>query len=156
MQPSDNFANSPIPVPDTDDPDYAAQPLQVPLNVPYSTSFDSPVWTAPSDPAAQSIIDAVNTEVSTNTLEVLSPSGPVPPLESPSPVMPPFLPVDPPAAPFSFAGIWYYVVRWVNSCRAGMSWFFSIWSSLPPAMFYPVFGSAVAVIVIGTWRRFFE
>lgn len=52
-------------------------------------------------------------------------------------------------------GIWYYVVQWVRSISTWMTTMFNVWSGLPVAMVYPVWATAVIVIVIGVYRRFF-
>lgn len=57
---------------------------------------------------------------------------------------------------FGFSGIWHYVVTWVGSMAAGAAVIWSIWNGLPSAMVIPVFATAVIVIVVGLWRRFFE
>lgn len=55
----------------------------------------------------------------------------------------------------SLFGIWHYVVDWVHSLGSFAGTVFSIWSSLPYAMVLPVYASAVVVIVLGMYRRFF-
>lgn len=57
---------------------------------------------------------------------------------------------------FGFSGIWHYVVSWVGSMAAGAAVIWSIWNGLPAAMVIPVYATAVIVIVVGLWRRFFE
>lgn len=60
-----------------------------------------------------------------------------------------------PSFDFNFKGIWYYVVQWVRSISTWMTTMFNVWSGLPVAMVYPVWATAVIVIVIGVYRRFF-
>lgn len=57
---------------------------------------------------------------------------------------------------FGFSGIWHYVVSWVGSMAAGAAVIWSVWNGLPVAMVIPVYATAVIVIVVGLWRRFFE
>lgn len=57
---------------------------------------------------------------------------------------------------FGFSGIWHYVVTWVGSMAAGAAVIWSVWNGLPSAMIIPVYATAVIVIVVGLWRRFFE
>lgn len=54
-----------------------------------------------------------------------------------------------------FAGIWYYVVTWVTSLGSWLTVMYGIWNGLPYAMIVPVYASAVIVIVVGMYRRFF-
>lgn len=151
LSPQDKYKNSPIPVPDTDADDYVPQPQTIIVNVPWPDDVEDPDFTDLTDSAVVSVVDPVLEASTSNTLEPVIPSTPP---SDPSPVMPPFLPSQPPTFNFNLGGIWYYVVRWVNSVRSGAALIFSVFNNIPPAMFYPIFGSAVAVIVIGVWRRF--
>lgn len=54
-----------------------------------------------------------------------------------------------------FAGIWHYVITWVSSLGAWLSMMYGVWNGLPYAMVVPVYASAVIVIVVGMYRRFF-
>lgn len=55
-----------------------------------------------------------------------------------------------------FSSIWQYVVNWVSSISPFLTLMQTVWSKLPYAMVLPVYASAVVVIVLGMWRRFFE
>lgn len=151
LKPQDKYSSLPIPVPDTESSDYVPQPQTIIVNVPWPSDAEDPDFTDLTDPAVASVVDPVIEASTSNTLAPVIPSSPP---ADPSPVMPPFLPSQPPTFNFNLGGIWYYVVRWVNSVRSGAALIFSVFNNLPPAMFYPIFGSAVAVIVIGVWRRF--
>lgn len=52
-------------------------------------------------------------------------------------------------------GIWYYVVQWVNSISTWFTWMFGVFANLPYAMVVPIYASAVVVIVLGVYKRFF-
>lgn len=151
LSPTDKYSNSPIPVPDTDSEDYVPQPQTIILNVPWPSDVSDPDFTDLTDPAVAEVVDPVIDAATSNSLDPVIPSSTP---GAPSSVMPPFLPSQPPTFNFNLGGIWYYVVRWVNSVRSGAALIFSVFNNIPPAMFYPIFGSAVAVIVIGVWRRF--
>ena len=56
---------------------------------------------------------------------------------------------------FNLSSIWHYVVEWVSSLGSWFSLTFSIWRSLPYAMVVPVYATAVVVIVLGVYKRFF-
>lgn len=127
-----------VDIPDTDDEDYLPAPLPVPWNVPYNESLDT-------------VIDSAIDQILENELEAVEERVDPAPAET---VMAPFLPFDLPSFNFSLSGIWYYVVRWVSSIGSGVALLFNVFGNIPPAMFYPVFGSAVVVIVIGVWKRF--
>lgn len=73
----------------------------------------------------------------------------------PSEVFVPLLPITLPDFNFSLSGIWYYVVRWVESIGSWISLMFTVWASLPYAFVAPVYASAVIVIVLGVYKRFF-
>lgn len=55
----------------------------------------------------------------------------------------------------NLSGIWSYVRDWVQSIGSWFSWMFGVFSSLPYAMVVPIYASAVIVIVLGIYRRFF-
>lgn len=74
---------------------------------------------------------------------------------NPTPVTIPILGVQLPDFNFNLKGIWYYVVQWVSSLRAWLGTMFNVWNLLPASMVYPVWASAVIVIVLGVYRRFF-
>lgn len=75
----------------------------------------------------------------------------------PIPVVPDphFFSFDLPDFDFDFIGIWHYVVDWVASLGSWLSMMFTVWSCLPSAMVIPVYASAVVVIVLGMYKRFF-
>lgn len=54
-----------------------------------------------------------------------------------------------------FLSIWHYVIDWVASLGSWLNTMFSIWSGLPSAMVLPVYATAVIVIVLGMYKRFF-
>lgn len=56
---------------------------------------------------------------------------------------------------FGFPSIWHYVVSWVGSLAPWLATMFTIWNGLPASMVIPVYATAVIVIVIGMYRRFF-
>lgn len=52
-------------------------------------------------------------------------------------------------------GIWYYVRQWIASIASFVGWIFSVYSNLPYAMVVPIYATAVIVIVLGIYKRFF-
>lgn len=70
-------------------------------------------------------------------------------------VFTPLLPIQLPSFNFSFSGIWHYVREWVGSISSWLSVMFTVWSHLPYAITVPVYATAVIVIVLGVYKRFF-
>lgn len=159
----------PVILPDTSDPDYVPRPVTIETNIPVPSRF-----TDPSDPLydpdplpadiANALMPIGAQQVVEDTLEVSQPQvdpDPVPdPEPGPSPdapveVVTPLLPVSFPSFNFSLSGIWHYVVEWVGTLGSWFSMVFTIWSHLPYAFVVPVYATAVVVIVLGVYKRFF-
>lgn len=156
LRPSDKLGSPVIKVPNTSSPSYTPTPLEIALNAPWPSLSDQPDFSDMADIGAKAIIDSIIGEAVENELDTDEQiNSDNPSIEAPTSVMAPFLPVVPPSFNFNLSGIWYYVVRWVNSIRTGVSLIFSVLGLLPAAMFFPVYGSAVVVIVVGIWKRFF-
>lgn len=157
-----------IEYPDPSSPDYAPRPVTIQTNV----EWDDDWGTAPSadptpgvpypitDPATlNNLVPDLWSQIVAGSASVeapqLDPSPDDPSGGSPSEVFIPLLPVTLPNFHFSFSGIWHYVRTWVQSLGSWMTMMFTVWSNLPYAMVVPVYATAVIVIVLGVYRRFF-
>lgn len=132
------------------DPDWGPDPVSNPTpGVPYPITDASTLNNLVPDLWSQIVSDSVSVE---------SPQpdpAPDDPGVSPSEVFIPLLPVTLPDFHFSLSGIWHYVVTWVRSLGAWFTTMFTVWNSLPYAMVVPVYATAVIVIVLGVYKRFF-
>lgn len=146
----------PITIPDPDDPDYDPQDLILPLNVPWDVTQFGDGESTMDDSQAEAVADAIGNSIITATDKAieLNPSSDAP-VTTPSEVYIPFLPVTLPSFQFSLSGIWHYVTAWVTSLGAWFSLVFTTWSYLPYAISVPVYATAVIVIVLGVYKRFF-
>lgn len=146
LRPKDKYNEDAIPVPNVESDTYIPQALEGEYSDAITGALEGVV--NPSiDDILQAVLDAVTENTEVIAEERVDPA-PV------NPVMPPFMPFDLPSFDFNLSGIWYYVVRWVNSIGSGAALLFNVFANIPAALFYPVFGSAVVVIVIGVWKRF--
>lgn len=165
--------NQPILIPDPASPDYEPQPVTIPTVIPYPPEYaplpvpvpdpitgdfpeDAPdpeeVAEALAEPLAQGAIDG---ELVAENPELNPDPEPGPDPDAPVEVITPFLPVVFPSFNFSLSGIWHYVVEWVGTLGSWFSMVFTIWSHLPYAIVVPVYATAVVVIVLGVYKRFF-
>lgn len=153
-----------ITLPDVSSPDYVPAPIEIITNVPWDDSYDDtdedengqPMPFPPSSvsPVVGDMISSI-IEDGFSIEEDPQPSVPDSPPPAPSEVFTPLLPVSPPSFDFNFAGIWHYVREWVASLGAWFSLVFTVWSILPYAIVVPVYATAVVVIVLGVYKRFF-
>lgn len=150
----------PVPIPDVTDPDYGPIPWTGDLGIPWNdTLFGDGTGTLTGEQATD-IVGTIDNAIVSNpdkTIELDTetdiPVNPDPP--TPSEVVIPFLPVVIPSFDFSLSGIWHYVREWVSSLGAWFAVVFTVWSYLPYALVVPVYASAVIVIVLGIYKRFF-
>lgn len=160
-------------IPNPYDPDYDPQPVTIPTVIPYPPEY-APLPVPVPDPitgdfpenapdpeevaeafAEPLIQGAIDGEIVADN-PVLNPEPePGPDPDAPVEVITPFLPVVFPSFNFSFSGIWHYVVEWVGTLGSWFSMVFTIWSHLPYAIVVPVYATAVVVIVLGVYKRFF-
>jgi len=143
--------------------DYVPMPLEIVTNIPWDSSYEDtdeengePVPFPPVD--VPLVVDDILTAISSEEYaleEDPQDPDPDPPPPAPSEVFVPLLPVGLPSFNFSFSGIWHYVREWVSSLGAWFTTLFTIWSALPYAMVVPVYATAVVVIVLGVYKRFF-
>lgn len=152
-----------VELPDPYSPDYVPAPLDIVTNVPWDSSYNDsdeengvPVPFPPVD--VPLVVDDVLTSISAEDYALVEDPqdpDPDPPPPAPSEIFVPLLPVGLPSFNFSFSGIWHYVREWVSSLGSWFSTLFTIWSALPYAMVVPVYATAVVVIVLGVYKRFF-
>lgn len=156
--------------------DYVPQPVTIPTTIPYPPQYvplpapvpdpitgdfpeDAPSPSAVAQAVAQPMMQgAVSGELVQENPELEPEPSPVPspgPGGDPVEVVTPFLPVQFPSFNFSLSGIWHYVVEWVGTLGSWFSMVFTIWSHLPYAIVVPVYATAVVVIVLGVYKRFF-
>lgn len=113
-----------------------------------------------TDPAALNDIvpeaweDVVSSGVEVDPETVPDDPGPGPD-GSITEVFTPLLPTTLPSFDFNFSSIWHYVREWVSSLRSFFTVLFSVWAALPYAIVVPVYATAVIVIVLGVYKRFF-
>lgn len=143
-------------IPDNNDVNYEPIPAAIPTDITWdNTRYGDGTGTL-TDAQSEAITQDVDQEIVYNpakTLELADPA--IPPVPSPSEVYIPFLPVTLPSFQFSLSGIWHYVTAWVASLGAWFSIVFTTWSYLPYAISVPVYATAVIVIVLGVYKRFF-
>lgn len=131
--------NGDIYIPQPSDINYVPEGINVPTNIEYS----------PSNSSTDNLTDILDKIIEQTSPWDLADSI------TPSPVTSPFIPFNLPSFNFNFSGIWHYVVSWIGSLRSGFAFISSCWSALPYQMIIPIYASAVVVIVIGTYKRFF-
>lgn len=132
----------------------------IPASIPTDISWDDTLFGdgtgTLTDAQSEAITQAVDQAIEDNpskTIELADTANP--PTPSPSEVYIPFLPVTLPSFQFSLSGIWHYVTAWVASLGAWFNLVFTTWSYLPYAISVPVYATAVIVIVLGVYKRFF-
>lgn len=138
-------------------PDYVPQARELVTDIPWDDDEYGDVFPLP-DASLVSVISAMVDAISANDFALLDDPNPVDPDAPPPPaseIFSPLLPVSPPSFNFNFAGIWHYVVTWVQSLGSWLSTLFAVWAALPYAMVVPVYATAVVVIVLGVYKRFF-
>lgn len=142
-------------IPDNDDVNYAPLPYVGGLDIPWDNTLygdGSGTLTDAQSEAISGVVDDAITNSLEKTLTLAETDNPSPPV---SEVYIPLLPVELPNFNFSLSGIWHYVVSWVQSLGAWLSLMFQAWAVLPSAITIPVYASAVIVIVLGVYKRFF-
>lgn len=143
-------------IPDNDDVNYTPVDVAVPLDIPWDNTLfgdgDGVLTDAQSEAAAHAADSAI-TDSLEKTLTIADTENPDLPAQNE--VYIPLLPVNLPSFNFSLSGIWHYVVSWVQSLGAWLSLMFKTWAILPSAITIPVYATAVIVIVLGVYKRFF-
>lgn len=143
-------------IPDTTDVNYDPVDVAIPLDIPWDNTLfgdGSGVLTDAQSEAAVSAADSAITDTLEKTLTIADTENPD--IPAPNEVFIPLLPVELPSFNFSLSGIWHYVVSWVQSLGAWLSLMFQTWAVLPSAITIPVYATAVIVIVLGVYKRFF-
>lgn len=140
-------------IPDNDDVNYEPLPFVGPLDITWSDAWG--VGETLSDAQSESIASSLNAVITdTGTLQLADTANPSVP--SPSDTFHSVLPfVDLPSFDFNLSGIWHYVRDWVASLGAWFTLTFQIWQNLPYAIVVPVYATAVVLIVLGVYKRFF-
>lgn len=140
--------------PDTDDENYDAIHPPIPVGIPWDDSLFGDGTGTLTDAQTHALVNEL-TDALADTGEIELAEEGVEPLPDPGEVYVPLLPVALPNFNFNLSGIWHYVREWVSSLGAWLTTLFSIWSALPYAMVVPVYATAVVVIVLGVYKRFF-
>lgn len=159
-----------IPINNPTSPEYHPEPKRITttmpipdgLEIPLPEGVETPEYGVPypvTDPATlNAIVPELWDGLVANDVSIQDTPQPEPgpdPAPNPSEVFVPLLPVTIPSFNFNLAGIWHYVREWVASLGAWFSMVFTIWSHLPYAIVVPVYATAVIVIVLGVYKRFF-
>lgn len=156
-----------ITIPDPYSPSYDPQPKRITTTIPWNPDWGDPLPDGVSTPEygvpypitdpsiLNEAVPAIWDSIVSDGVEIQDSPEPVDPAPGPSEVYIPFLPVTLPSFQFSLSGIWHYVTAWVASLGAWFSLVFMTWSYLPYAISVPVYATAVIVIVLGVYKRFF-
>ena len=156
-----------ITVPDVSDPNYVPQPKRITTTIPWNPDWGDPLPDGVSTPEygipypitdpeiLNDAVPAIWESIVSDGLELQDAPDPVEPGSSPSEVYVPFLPITLPSFNFSLSGIWHYVRDWVTSLGSWFTMVFTIWASLPYAIVVPVYATAVIIVVLGVYKRFF-
>lgn len=156
-----------ISIPDPAGTDYDPQPVRITTTIPWDPDWGNPFPDGVSTPEPGVPYSITDPEILNNAVpdiwnsivadgvEIQDAPEPVNPGPTPSEVYVPFLPITLPSFDFSLSGIWHYVTAWVASLGAWFTMVFSIWAALPYAIVVPVYATAVIVIVLGVYKRFF-
>lgn len=140
-------------IPDNTDVNYSPLPFEQALDHDWDNTTYGDGTGAMTDAQSEAAEAAVSqTMVDARTITNYYTTNPP---SSPSEVVLPFLPIQLPSFDFSLSGIWHYVVTWVQSLGTWLTTMFTVWNSLPYAMVVPVYATAVIVIVLGVYKRFF-
>lgn len=141
-------------IPDNEDVNYVPLPADIPLDIPWDDSLFGDGTGTLSD--AQ-VINAVSSLDSTiEQLNSLLLAGDNAITANPTDTFNSILPFgELPSFNFNLAGIWYYVRNWVASLGSFITAMFTAWSALPSIISLPVYATAVIVIVLGVYKRFF-
>lgn len=144
-------------IPDNQDVNYEPVAVEIPLDVSWDDSLFGDGTDTLTDAHAEAITNSLSDTIvqsDTKTLELADTANP--PVNSGVDTFNSVLPfVDLPSFQFNFSGIWHYVREWVSSLGAWLTTMFTIWNGLPYAIVVPVYASAVIVIVLGVYKRFF-
>lgn len=147
------YRNATITLPDISAEDYTPVAVTIPTSQNWNDERYGDIFPLPDDSLANLVDDSLEL-ASTNELELIVDEAIIDPIV-PSPEYNPLLPSNLPSFNFSFSGIWHYVVEWVATLGDWFTAMFSMWSALPYAMVLPVYATAVIVIVLGVYKRFF-
>lgn len=139
-------------IPDNDDVNYTPLPYVGGLDIPWDNTLYGDGIDTLTDSQIVSISSDLSAAIESDGTLTLSQEAEI---VIPSEVYIPFLPVTLPTFNFSLSGIWHYVTAWVSSLGAWFTMVFTIWSNLPYAISLPVYATAVVVIVLGVYKRFF-
>lgn len=143
-------------IPDNNDVNYAPAPYEQALDYNWDSTAYGDGTGAMTDAQSQAVTDTIDSAITQSESKTITKYVSTPaPAPNPSEVVIPFLPIELPSFNFSLSGIWYYVVAWVQSLGSWLSMMFTVWGSLPYALVVPVYASAVIVIVLGVYKRFF-
>lgn len=144
-------------IPDNEDVNYQPVAVEIPLDINWDDSLFGDGIDTLTDAQAEAITNTLSDTIvqsDTKTLELADTANP--PVSSGVDTFHSVLPfVDLPSFQFNFSGIWHYVREWVSSLGAWLTTMFTIWNGLPYAIVVPVYASAVIVIVLGVYKRFF-
>lgn len=144
--------------PDTNDDEYVPDAIGIPTNIPWDNSKYGDGTGVLTGTQIGTVVGDIDNSIVDNpakTMELADTATPPTPEPPASEVYIPLLPVTLPHFEFNLSGIWHYVTEWVASIGAWMSMMFNVWSNLPFAMVLPVYATAVIVIVLGVYKRFF-
>ena len=141
-------------IPDNEDVNYQPLPYVGPLNLPWDQTRYGDGSGTLSDAQSQAIEGDLSSAIENDRTLELAQDTPIP-ADTPKPNYLPILPVALPSFNFSLSGIWHYVRDWVSSLGAWFTLVFSLWASLPYAIVVPVYATAVIVVVLGVYKRFF-
>lgn len=144
-------------IPDNTDVNYEPVAVEIPLDINWDDSLFGDGTDTLTDAQAEAITNTLSDTIvqsDTKTLELADTANP--PVSSGVDTFHSVLPFgDLPSFQFNFSGIWHYVREWVSSLGAWLTTMFTIWNGLPYAIVVPVYASAVIVIVLGVYKRFF-
>lgn len=144
-------------IPDNTDVNYEPVAVEIPLDISWDDSLFGDGTDTLTDAQAEAITNTLSDTIvqsDTKTLELADTANP--PVSSGVDTFHSVLPFgDLPSFQFNFSGIWHYVREWVSSLGAWLTTMFTIWNGLPYAIVVPVYASAVIVIVLGVYKRFF-
>lgn len=146
----------PITIPVISASDYIPSAVEIVTDIPWDDDRYGDVFPLP-DLQFSNFVNDLADAISASDFALLDDPNPSDP-DAPPPaaeIFSPLLPVSPPSFDFNFAGIWHYVVTWVQSLGSWFSTMFAVWAALPYAMVVPVYATAVVVIVLGVYKRFF-
>lgn len=140
-------------IPDNDDVNYEPLPFVGPFNIPWDFSKYGNGVGDLDDTQLQNIVNDITQAITDSGTTVMEGSETADSFYDTFHSILPFNQL--PSFQFNLSGIWYYVVGWVNSLGTWLTTMFGIWSVIPYYISLPVYASAVVVIVLGVYKRFF-